>query len=276
MNIKFRTKEMCRWLGSPLFAVTVLLCTWFHFMDIQSSQSVISELKAGSLFSSAVTYFAYKDGFLWLAGLCLMTLTGATLYASDFEQNAVYMRIQRMGKKRYVYSRIWQTAVTSFLCGALSFLLCLVIMSCYYHIDILPEAGENVAWFSRSTLLQAGKGKLYIIMKMIQSGFCYLYYAMLTMLVSFFIPKRKVVIAMPMIFWYFNQYVFAVLDFVPNFLKPSLLFANDVSPEEMSGFSDGWGLLVLTITMIIVVLFTAVVFYLRLGRQGIFGGEEEC
>jgi hypothetical protein len=113
-------------------------------------------------------------------------------------------------------------------------------------------------------------------MKMIQSGFCYLYYAMLTMLVSFFIPKRKVVIAMPMIFWYFNQYVFAVLDFVPNFLKPSLLFANDVSPEEMSGFSDGWGLLVLTITMVIVVLFTAVVFYLRLGRQGIFGGEEEC
>lgn len=275
MYNKLRGRECLRWIAHPLFFIIILLCSVCNFMDVRSSSMFVSFLESGTLSSEAVCYYTYRDSFLWLVGLCLSTLTGATLYAQDFEENAVYMRVQRMGKRKYIVSRVGQTVVSSFLCGSLSFLICLGVMVCYYNIPLLPAKGADVSSYSGSTFLLAGNGYLYLFMRAVQAGFCYMFYALAALDISVFIPQRKVVVAVPMIFWYFNQFLLPWVAFVPDVINPSILFANNYSLAELLGISDGLGLLILTGMMMVLVILSILLFYLRLGKHGIFGGEQE-
>jgi hypothetical protein len=184
------------------------------------------------------------------------------------------MRVQRMGKKRYVYSRVFQTVSGSFLCGVFSYLFCLLALKIYYSIPLLPAEGQIIS-YSTSTLLLDGQGGLYIFSRMLQNGFYYMFYSLCTMLLSVFLPKKKVVIAFPMILWYFNQYIYPQLGDISGILEPSVIFSDSYSLAELMGVRDEVGLLCLFGMMMVFTVAVAFVFYIKLNRNGVFGGTEE-
>ena len=99
--------EWRRWFISPVFVVIVILCGTVTLLDVCSSENFAADLKTG--YTDSVTYYYLLNvGFFSIVGYCLAACTGAVLYAADYEENSVYMRINRMGVNRYVFSKIIQ------------------------------------------------------------------------------------------------------------------------------------------------------------------------
>lgn len=266
--------ENRRWIQSPLVWLILAAVTVFGLMDVTGGEFFISDAKDNE-FMNTVYYFCMRGTLVSVAGLCITMFAGTTLYAEDFEQNAVYMRIQRMGKGRYVRKRIIQTVVSAFLIGTVAMALEYFLFSFGYKIPMFPPQGDDVSSFSYSTLLNGGHYIRYLLFRCVQNGCCSVYYALISLLLSIFVPKRKLVVAVPLLLWYLNQFVFVNLSFIPIFLRPSNLFDTNYSLGELLHISDELGMVGLFGILAVMTVVVYMVFYIALGRKGIFGGDTE-
>ena len=87
--------EWRRWFISPVFVIIVILCGTITMLDVCSSDLFLSDLKTGYR-DNVIYYYLLNIGMFCVAGYCLAACTGAVLYAADYEENSVYMRINRM------------------------------------------------------------------------------------------------------------------------------------------------------------------------------------
>lgn len=268
--------ENRRWIRRPLLWVILAAVTVFGLMDVTGSQDFLDQVKSDGLIqNNTIYYVSNRDCLVGVVGFCLAMFAGATLYAEDFEQNAVYMRIQRMGKGRYIRRRIIQTVVSTFLIGTLAMALEYLIFTMVYHTPLFPEAGRDVSMYSQSSLLNGGHYVRYLIFRCVQNGCAFTYYGLAGLLLSVFVPKRKIVAAVPALLWYLNQFIFVWISFIPKFLKPSNLFDTNSSLGELMHIPDELGQLALFGILAVMSVIVYMVFYIFLDKRGIFGGDTE-
>ena len=148
--------EWRRWFISPVFVVIVILCGTVTLLDVCSSENFAADLKTG--YTDSVTYYYLLNvGFFSIVGYCLAACTGAVLYAADYEENSVYMRINRMGVNRYVFSKIIQTLTGAFVWGFIAILFCFFGVSIVYGASMFPKSPESISGVTDNLFLLAGR-----------------------------------------------------------------------------------------------------------------------
>ena len=273
--------EGFRWFSPMVFLTVVLLTVFLFILDMCSGFLFIEELEAGELsYFSAHAYFG--EGSVWLSnvGLCLVIFVSTDLYAQDYEEGTVYMRIQRMGVGSYAGVRTMQVCVSTWLVGCISMLLVLPVFSLIFQVPLVPEDPEAIQSISTSSLLSSGNTVGFLASMGILSGFRSMFYALLTLVVSFFIPRRRMLVAVPLLLWYFFQYVFSWLEWLPQWMQPREVFSlvyGSLNSERLglgSGLSE-WAVLgFIAGGMFLLAVIVWVLFILRLRRNGVFGGEQ--
>lgn len=271
--------EGLRWLSPQVFLAVVAVSTLSFVADTCSGAMLIRQIWQGELFSGSLEYFLEAPTFLGNMSLCLVIFTGASLYAQDYEDSAVYMRVQRMGVKRYAIYRVMQVSIPSWLTGCISILLVVPVLSAILHIPMFPQELRLVEGWSTSKILQSGRNVEFMATLGILSGLRSMFYALVTFAVSFFIPKKRVLVAIPLLFWYFSQYTLIWLEWVPRWLQPRVVF--ELKYGMLDGETLGFGkvsewemLLRIAIGMLCLVVAIWALFAWHLRRAGIFGGEQ--
>lgn len=269
--------EISRWFFTPVFPAAVLLSVACIIMSIMV-ESVNSDMFwAGeklSVFSYIIS--GTEGGFIARVSLCLCSLPAAGIYAEDYTENAAYARVQRTGHVRYALGRVFHAAVSAWLCAFLTVLVCVLVMVVFMGMP-LARPGDNYGWYViPDTLLAQNREYEFLFIFAGISGFRAAFYALLAMAFSVFVPNRQAVIAVPLLCWYFNQYLLSgkVAPWLPAWLSPSLLYSEDNILTHVMSISE-WQLfwLVMAVTAAV----AAVVFLLllfRIRRNGVFGGGE--
>ena len=266
--------EGFRWISPWVFFILTVVSAVFFLLDACSDTFLIAEWQSGEpLYYDAVHYLTCSGAQLQNVGLCCAIFAGAGLYAQDYEENAVYMRIQRMGTRRYAGLRTMQVSVASWLVGCVSILFAVLLISLVLQVPLFPRDPGRVESWTRSRLLQSGKNMEYLATLAFLAGFRSMFYSVVTFAVSFFVPRRRVLLALPMLLWYFNQHVLVWMEWIPRWLQPRVVF--DLSgTREFEGISE-WGVIWrVAVFMVCFAVAVWAVFVLRLRRTGIFGGEQ--
>ena len=269
--------EWRRWFATVKFPIIVLLCGMVNMADVCSSMFFTDNLKIHTLLSSDILYYYnMKSAFFSVAGYCIANCSGAVLYAEDYEANSVYMRVNRLGMAGYSAGKVLQTIVSSFICGIGTILVCFGALGLFYHIPLFLEINSNepLGW-TENLLLQQGRSKEYLFTLVVLSGFAYVFYSLMSLLLSIVVPKKKVIISFPMILWFFNQYIISKSKFIPGYLKPSIVFDTTYGLSEYLKISPysavaltGLGLMIISLLIYGILLF-------KLRRSGVFGGVED-
>ena len=266
--------EWRRWFISPVFIIIVILCGTVTLLDVCSSENFVADLKTG--YTDSVTYYYLLNvGFFSIVGYCLAACTGAVLYAADYEENSVYMRINRMGVNRYVISKVMQTITGAFVCGFAAILICFLEIAVFYHAPLFPKSAEELMGTTDNLLLHAGRYKEYIFTLAVISGLCYAFYSLMTLFISIFVPNKKLVIAFPMILWFIFQYIWVKIPFLPSFMTPSLIFDPTRQFGDLYNMSPYITVLIIFAEISVIAVVVSLVFRFKLRRSGVFGGVED-
>ena len=106
------------------------------------------------------------------------------------------------------------------------------------------------------------------------AGFRSMFYAAVTLAFSFFVPRRQVLFALPMLLWYFNQYTLIWVEWIPYWLQPRMVLTPNVM-YWAEGVTE-WGVLWrIALGMVCLAVAVWTLFVLRVRRTGIFGGEQD-
>ncbi len=268
--------EGSRWLSPAVFVAVTLLYALTFFLDIFSSPIFIDDFQ-GNYAVATYYYFSYSDKLISNVGLCLVAFLGVANYAQDYEEGAVYMRIQRMGKGRYAGMRIAQTCISAFLAGSLSLLLFYALFGCLFHMQAFPDE-KTLAGMSAPDMLLAGNRAGTMAFLAIRAGLRIVCMNLLVLAVSLVIPKRRMLVAVPLVLWYLMHYVMAEQEWIPDWLQPNLVFNLNVyiSPEHLGlGRLSDWGMIGLIVGILTALAFIVwLLFCLRLRKNGIFGGDQ--
>ena len=266
--------EWRRWFISPVFVIIVILCGTITMLDVCSSENFVADLKTG--YTDSVTYYYLLNvGFFSIVGYCLAACTGAVLYAADYEENSVYMRINRMGVNRYVISKVMQTITGAFVCGFAAILICFLEIAVFYHAPLFPRSAEELMGTTDNLLLHAGRYKEYIFTLAVISGLCYAFYSLMTLFISIFVPNKKLVIAFPMILWFIFQYIWIRIPFLTSFMTPSLIFDPKRQFGDLYNMSPYITVLIIFAEISVIAVVVSLVFRFKLRRSGVFGGVED-
>lgn len=266
-----------RWGFPPSILAVIIVTIFFYIMDTMSSDMFLFEWRKENLTYSAFEYFQI---FCMLkvsnVGLCLAAMPGAGLYAQDYESGAVYMRIQRLGMGKYAGLRIIQTMIPAFVSGGVALPLMFPLFAFIFKIPLfLPVAVNEYS----TGLLAGGHVALWFVDLGILAGFRAVFYALLTLLVSLFIPRKKVLIAVPYILCYFLEHVVSEITWLPGWMNPGRLFELQIGAMNTEFLNlkklPEWCFLGI-VSGIMLVLCVAIwfLFYRRLSRSGVFGGEQ--
>lgn len=268
--------EISRWLFMPVFPAAVLLSAACIIMSIMV-ESVDSDLFWAGEKLSVFSYITSgaQGGFIAMVSLCLCSMPAAGIYAEDYTENAAYARVQRTGHVRYALGRVFHAAVSAWLCAFLAVLVCVLVMSVFMGMP-LARLGDNDIWYAIPDIpLTQNRYEFLFIFAGI-SGFRAAFYALLAMAFSVFVPNRQAVIAVPLLCWYFNQYLLTskVAPWLPDWLVPSLLYSEGhmlTRSLEISEWQLFW--LVMAVTAAVAAVVFLLLFF-RVRRNGVFGGGE--
>lgn len=266
--------EGFRWLSPWVFLILVVVSAVFFLLDTCSDEYLLVEWQSGkSLHGDAIYYLTGSVAQLQNVGLCCAIFAGAGLYAQDYEENAVYMRIQRMGARRYAGLRTMQVSIASWLVGCIGMLFAVLLVSLVLQVPLFPRDPGSVESWTRSRLLQSGRNMEFLATLVFLAGFRSMFYSVVTFVFSFFVPRRRVLLALPMLLWYFNQHVLVWVEWIPLWLQPRIVF--DLSGvQEFGGISEWGRIWRVAVGMVCLAVAVWAVFVLRLRRTGIFGGEQ--
>lgn len=273
--------ETPRWFASPVFPIVVLGSSAIVMANIIIAMGQVEitvwDLAAGSG-GGILQIFAFTShGFFRYVTLCLYSIPAAGLYAEDYEENAVYMRVQRLGGTRYGMGRVVHTLVSSWLCAFLAEMICAAILHiCFGKQLLYVENGSD--WLNyESGLLMRGGGFPYLLILVSVRGFEAAFYALAAMAFTVFVPNRRAAVALPMLFWYFNKYMITGQAWIPDCIQPAYVYDGDFTLMTECGILNSeWRLLgyVAGYTFLVAMA----VFWLllhALRRNGTFGGELE-
>ncbi len=267
--------EGFRWLSPGVFLVLTVVSAVFFLMDTCSDEYLLAEWQSGeALHGDAIYYLTGGIPQMQCVGLCCAIFAGAGLYAQDYGENAVYMRIQRMGARRYAGLRTMQVSIASWLVGCVGMLFAVLLVSMALQVPLFPWNPDSVASWTRSRLLQSGRNMEFLATLVFLAGFRSMFYSVVTFAFSFFVPKRRVMLALPLLLWYFNQHVLVWVEWIPLWLQPRIVF--DLSGmQEFKGISE-WGVIWrVAVFMVCFAVAVWALFVLCLRRTGIFGGGQD-
>ena len=184
-----------------------------------------------------------------------------------------------MGAGRYAGLRILQVSAASWFVGCVSILLVCPLLSALFHIPLFPKDCSELTGVTTSRLLLGGRKMEFLAALGILSGFRSMFYALVTFAISFVLPKKKVLVAIPILLWYFNQYVLVWLDWIPAWLQPRNIFELhygmlDASTLGLGKISEWNVLLRIAVGMLCLSGIIWAVFVWHLHRAGTFGGEQ--
>ena len=266
--------EGTRWLSPWVFPLLVAVWAVFFLLDACTYDLVILQWETGELLPfCALRYLLCSPPQLQNVGLCCAVFAGAGLYAQDYGENAVYMRIQRMGARHYACCRTMQVSIASWLVGSAGMLLAILLTALVLRVPVLPQGTANAGDWTTSTFLQSGQNMEFLVWQVSMAGFRSMFYAVVTFAFSFFVPRRQVLFALPMLLWYFNQYTLPWVGWIPDWLQPRVVF--DLENAGRFGSVSEWGILWrVTVSMVCLAVAVWALFVLHLRRAGIFGGEQ--
>lgn len=265
--------EIRRWLISPFFCVVVLLSSVLIVMDAFASVPIGNDLRDGYIRNAVdIVIGTSGSGFLKFVGLCLCTLPAAGMYAEDYGENAVYMRVQRLGMSRYVFGRIMDTVLSAWLCGFLAEVFCMVILVVVFGQEMFPSGNASFLWME-STLLEQGRNVSFCFIMAGICGFRAVFYALMAQVFSVFVPDRRAVAAVPLLLYYFNQYMLSRASWLPLWLKPSIIYTKDNMLSGVLGISEWQGFLVVTAYTAFLAVLVFILLRTALYKNRIFGGS---
>ena len=178
--------EGFRWLSPGMFLVLTTVSAVLFLLDTCSGIFLVAEWQSGEpLYFDALHYLSGGQSQLQNAGLCCAIFAGAGLYAQDYEENAVYMRIQRMGARRYAGLRTMQVSVASWLVGCASILFAVLLVSLVLRVPLFPQELRMVEGWSTSKLLQSGRNMEFLGTYVFLAGFRSMFYSVVTFAFSF-------------------------------------------------------------------------------------------
>lgn len=269
--------EISRWLITPVFPAAVLLSAACIIMSIMV-ESFDSDLFWSGQKLSVFNYIqsGSEGGFIAMVSLCLCSLPAAGIYAEDYTENAAYVRIQRTGHVRYAMGRVLHGAMAAWLCAFLAEFVSVAALVIFWDLPLVQQ-GDSYGWYViTDNLLATGREYEFLFITAGICGFHAAFYALLAMAFSVFVPNRQAVIAVPLLCWYFNQYLLGgkVAAWLPGWLSPSLLYAQDHCLTLFISISE-WQLfwLVAAVTTAVAVIVFLLLFF-RIRRNGVFGGGE--
>lgn len=269
--------EWRRWFATFKFPIIIILCGMVNMADVCSSLFFIDNLKMQTLSTGDIIYYFHmQSAFFSVAGYCIANCSGTILYAEDYEENAVYMRVNRLGVIGYSFGKIFQTVLSSFICGMGAVVVCFASLSFFYHIPLFSEAGVNddIGW-TENLLLLDGKNIDYLFTLVILSGLVYVFYALMSLMLSIIVPKKKIIVSFPMILWFFNQFIISRVNWIPGYLKPSIIFDTTYGLSEYLHISPYKAIMITAGEVFIISLFIYGIFVLKLRHSGVFGGVED-
>lgn len=271
--------ETGRWAAAPVFPAVVLFSSVFVLMGILASQFAYIFFWDGSRTAQSVLHWILMtegQTFFPVIAYCLYSLPAAGLYAEDYGNNAVYMRIQRMGSVRYALGRVIHAGASAGLCAFLAEMVSILVLVVGFGVPLMRDdtiflLSDSFEW---STLLQQGRGYAFLFILIMRYSLSAVFYALAALAFSAFVTNRQVVLAIPILYWYFNQYILINVDWMPEWLQPRLLYETSYR-GGISSLSDWqWFLVVLGVTLAVAVLVFLLLLF-RLRSNGIFGGEDE-
>ena len=275
-KVRLSIWEGRRWAFPPAILAIIAATVFFYLMDMVSSDLFLLEWRGENLTGSAYKYFNYCLLKVSNVGLCLVVLLGAGLYAQDYESGAVYARVQRLGAGKYAGLRTMQTALSAFVSGSVAILLLFPLFAFIFKIPIFSS--WDVDEYS-TPLLAGGHTVQWFIALSILAGLQSVFYALLTLLVSLFIPKKKVLIAVPYVLCYFFNHVISRISWIPSWMQPFYIFnmqfgAMNTTYINLKMMSE-WCFLGVA-AGVTLILYTVVwlLLYQHIKRNGIFGGEQ--
>ena len=272
--------ESGRWLSAGKLLLVSVLTALCAAADFCSGYAVVMK-GIRNLSGSVLRNFMSTSGIIENVGLCLAMFLGSGLYARDYESGAVCPRVQRMGMARYAGLRVWQTVSSSFISGCLGLLLMFLMLSAALGMPAFFDPSETGLFegVSDSLLLRQGRVASYVVLLLILAGLRTVFYSLLTLGISLAVPNWRVLAAVPMLLWYLFQYILPWFEQLPPWLHPGLVFDlhSGLSPRILAGGRLGeWGLLCcVAATLALLAAAVWLLFWLRLRRNGIFGGDQE-
>lgn len=271
--------ETGRWAAAPVFPAVVMFSSVFVLMGILANNIAYVFFWEGDRTAHSVLYWIMITDLTTIfpaIAYCLYSLPAAGLYAEDYGNNATYMRIQRMGNIRYVLGRVIHTGASAGLCAFLAEMVSILVLVAGFGVPLMME-GDILSLadsFWDSTLLQQGRGYAFFFILIMRYSFSAVFYALVAMAFSAFVANRQVVLAIPILYWYFNQYIFCGLEWVPEWLQPRFWYQASYFGGSSSLSDWLWFLVVAGATLAVAVLVFLLLLF-RLRSNGIFGGEDE-
>lgn len=271
--IRMASWEGLRWLSPWMFSLLVAVSALTYVLNLYSDE-MFRVLREQGFGESALNYLVCYSGGgpLSSISLCCVVLLGTGLYAQDYEESTVYMRIQRMGMKCYAALRVLQTCISSFLVGCFSILLAIPLVAVIFHTPLfVGSQGYDVL---SSQILESGNVLAYLAAYGSMFGFRAMFYALLTFLLSIFVPRKRVLVAVPALLWYINQYVLSGIEWIPLFLQPFWVFNITTPLNNLDGLTEWETLWCVALALLVLAVVIWGVLVVKLRRTGIFGGEQ--
>lgn len=266
--------EITRWFITPTFLFAVFFSAMFIVLDILASVPEGVLLREREL-NGAVYYIVSTAGSVLFkyAGLCLCAFLGSGLYAEDFEENAVYMRIQRLGCTRYALGRVVHVMLSAWLCAVLAELFSVVILMLGFGQPFLSSnpsfSGMEDGLFAQGNYLS------YCFILFGICGFRAAFYALLAMAFSVFVPNRRTAASLPVLLWYFNQFMLVRFEWIPDWLQPRTLYTEENAASFLFGISEWDAFFLVVVYTFVAAILVFFLFRYALRRNRTFGGGME-
>ena len=156
--------EETRWLSPWMLFLLAVVWAVFFLLDTCSYDLVILQWESGEpLPFCALRYLLCSPLQLQNAGLCCAVFAGAGLYAQDYGENAVYMRIQRMGARQYASLRTLQVCIASWLVGCAGMLLAILLVALALRVPVFPQETASAGDWTTSSFLQSGQNMEFLV-----------------------------------------------------------------------------------------------------------------
>lgn len=222
--------ELKNALWSKKFLLTVV------GMIFLSLGSLLNEMKAMPDSSVYYLYMVYYYYPMWMIGLVLAPISGATSFCVDWNTQAYRLKIIRCGKRKYILSKILITWMTAFLAVALSQMLMLVILS-YCRTTFLDGDGNALLGGIYQAYLNKNDIWIYFMSKVFFLSIGVAFFAVLALWISVKITDTLVVVTTPIIGYYIIDNISIWLR-LPKYLSIPRLIKGNI--EIVKGISCTW------------------------------------
>ena len=285
LTVKRLAWEGSRWLSPAVFVTVTALYALTFFLETTSGSLFVEQYTMGMLDQSVFFYVSgINNNMLSNVGLCLMAFLSVGDYARDYEEGAVFMRLQRMGVGRYAGMRIAQASVSAFLVGFLGMLLFYALFGAVFHLPLFPDDRTLLEGLMAPDMLLAGNEMGCLAYITFRSGLRTLFVGLLTVAVSLAMPLHRLLVAAPLVLWYLVTNIPAILEaagcLMPAWLDLGVILRiYPVTSPKILGihFLSEWGLnAAIAGAMVLLAAIVWLLFCLRLRGNGVFGGEQSA